>query len=279
MTIRERVDDAAFLAQSGRYIGALTMILIAVAASSRRTFLKGSKSHERPAEEMSDREAFTLFLSGRIRKLLFGDYGGPDAAASVISVQFRGRQIDVASVLYKYYRCVLVHGGELPEYVEFSASQSPLVHADNGRKALSVSIQTGDKLVLDHGWLDLLIEVVARARCNGTEFGIRHFELVTRPGVDEAAVNSAFKEKFGTTDGRVSILKQAVRNLSPSKIAQATDAGLVDLFRGLVEAHVVNGGAITGLRFHGFTDENGVLQRRGIDALRELSTNYQLTAL
>lgn len=71
MSIRQQVEDARFLAQHGRHLGALTNLMLAVAASSRKTFSKGTKSIEQPNEVMEDREAFTLFLGGRIRRLLF----------------------------------------------------------------------------------------------------------------------------------------------------------------------------------------------------------------
>lgn len=100
MTIREQVEDASFLAQNGRYVGALTTLMLAVAASARRTFPKGTKSREKPKEEMSDREAFTMFLGGRIRNILLCDFGAPEQGTSGISVGFRGAQYDVAYVLY-----------------------------------------------------------------------------------------------------------------------------------------------------------------------------------
>jgi hypothetical protein len=35
MTIREQVQDASFLAKHGRFIGALTTLMLAIVASSR----------------------------------------------------------------------------------------------------------------------------------------------------------------------------------------------------------------------------------------------------
>lgn len=123
MSIKEQVEDALFLSQNGRHVGALTNLMLAIAASSRKTFPRGAKSREEPSKEMGDGEAFTLFLGGRIRKILFGDYGGPDIGNSGISVGFRGKQYDVAYILYKFYRCELVHNGELPEDIEFQPPQ------------------------------------------------------------------------------------------------------------------------------------------------------------
>lgn len=278
MSIREQVEDASFLAQNGRYVGALTTLMLATAASSRRTFPKGTKSRAKPKEEMSDREAFTLFLGGRIRKFLFGDYGGPDEGTSGISVGFRGAQHDVAFILYKYYRCELVHDGELPEDVEFSAPNQPAAGLSIGNRGLQVSIGTGNKMVLDHGWIGLLQEAIRGARCNGPDFGIEHFDLVPLPGVDDTTFLASLVEKYGTSLGRVQLLKHAVRKLSPDSITGATDGAITKSFRRLVESQEVNGGAITGLRSHKFTDDQGVLQQRGVELLREIASQYQLVA-
>ena len=278
MTIREQVEDASFLAQHGRYVGALTTLMLATAASARRTFPKGTKSREKPKEEMSDREAFTLFLGGRIRKILFGDYGAPDEGTSGISVGFRGAQHDVAFILYKYYRCELVHDGELPEDVEFSAAKQPTPGLSISNRGLQISIGTGNKMVLDHGWIDLLQEAVTNARCNGAEFGIAHFDLLPLPGVDDTTFLASLVEKYGTSPGRVQILKHAVRKLSPNSIAGATDGAITKSFSTLVASQEINGGAITGLRSHDFTNGQGILQQRGIELLREIASRYHLAA-
>ena len=278
MTIREQVEDASFLAQNGRYVGALTTLMLAVAASSRRTFPKGTKSREKPKEEMSDREAFTLFLGGRIRKILLGDYGAPDEGTSGIAVGFRQAQHDVAFILYKYYRCELVHDGELPEDVEFSAAKQPSAGLTISKRGRQVSISTGNKMVLDHGWIDLLQEAVTNARCNGTEFGIQHFDLVLMPGIDESTFLAALAEKYETSPGRIQILKHAVRKLSPESITSAAEDAIAKGFSALVHSQEIDGGAITGLRGHGFTNDQGVLLQRGIELLREIATKYRLVA-
>lgn len=276
MTIREQVQDASFLAQHGRHIGALTTLMLATAASARRTFPKRTKSREKPNEEMSDREAFTLFLGGRIRKILFGDFGAPDEGTSGVSVEFRGKQHDIALILYKYYRCELVHDGELPEDVEFVTTSKPGLTI--GNRNIQISISVGNKLALDHGWIDLLVEAITNARCNGAEFGIQHFDLVPLAGIDDTSFITSLVERYGTSPGRVQILKHAVRKISPSSIEEGANTTIAERFRKLVESQEINGGAITGLSSHNFTDRQGNLQQRGLDLLREIASAYQLVA-
>lgn len=279
MTIREQVQDASFLAHHGRYIGALTILMLAVAASSRRTFLKGTKSREKPKEEMSDREAFTLFLGGRLRKILFGGFNAPGEGDSGISVHFRGKQYDVAHILYKYYRCELVHDGELPDDVEFTATERHDAGIGINNRCLRFSIGgAGDKLTLDHGWIDLLVEAVVNARCNGAEFGVQHFDLIPLHGIDDHIFLATLVGKYGTRLDQVQILKHAVLRLSPTLISDNTNDAIAEKFKELVESQDINGGAITALRSHGFTDWQGCLQQRGIELLREIASVYRLVA-
>ncbi len=156
---------------------------------------------------MGDGEAFTLFLGGRIRKIriklpkvdYFGDFGGPDIGNSGISVNFKGKQLDVAYILYKYYRCELVHEGELPEDIEFTPpANDKNIGVSNGG-VVSVSISSGNTMNLDYGWIGLLVNAVTHARCNGELFGIEHFDLVAVDGVNERDHCDSIVKKFGIT--------------------------------------------------------------------------------
>jgi hypothetical protein len=275
MSIRQQVEDATFLAENGRYNGALTNLMLAVAASARTCFPKGTKSLQKPNEAMGDREAFTLFLGGRIRKLLFGDYGGDEYGDSGISVGFKGQQYDIAYILYKFYRCELVHEGELPEDVEFNPQVAAIGTAANMKgDNLRVSISAGNKMVLDHGWIDLLTTAVVNARCNGAEFGIKHFDLVTKPSIDGPNFELVTITRYQITPGRFQILKHAVRLISPDVIDTADDEQLTIRFLELVNSGQINGGAITGLYGRGLTDRVGRLQPKGIVILREIAATH-----
>lgn len=278
MSIRQQVEDAAFLAQSGKHLGALTNLMLAIAASSRRTFPKGTKSIEQPNDAMSDREAFTLFLGGRIRRLLFGNYGSPEVGNSGISVGFKGNQYDIAYILYKFYRCELVHEGELPEDVEFSPSQKGLSGLSIGQQGLNVSISTGDKMVLDYGWIDLLIQAVVHARCNGHEFGIGHFDLVPKSGITEAEIEQNAVAKYELTPGRFQILKEVVRLVSPDAVGAGDDTALNSRFLEFLQAGQINGGALTGLVSRNLASQAGQLLPKGLAAVREIASSYVLVA-
>lgn len=276
MSIKQQVEDALFLAKNGRHLGALTNLMLAVAASSRKTFPKGQiKSIKEPAKMMGDGEAFTLFLGGRIRKILFGDFGGPDTGNSGISVNFKGNQLDVAYILYKYYRCELVHEGELPEDIEFSPpADDRNMEISNG--GVSVSISTGNTMKLDYGWIGLLVNAVTYARCNGKLFGIEHFDLVTIDGVNAKDHCDFIVQKYDITPGRYQILKEAARQITPISVVGDDDDVLIQKFSDLVEKNVINGGAITGLFSRQLSDRAGKLLPKGVEIIREIGKAYQI---
>ncbi len=278
MSIKQQVEDAIFLAKNERHLGALTNLMLAVAASSRKTFPKGkAKSLKDPTKNMGDGEAFSLFVGGRIRKILFGDYGGPDTGNSGISVNFKGKQHDVAYILYKYYRCELVHEGELPEDIEFSApSENQNMGINNG--GVGVSIGCGNAMVLDYGWIDLLVNAVVYARCNGKVFGIDHIELVAVEGVSEKEHCESMVEAYGITPGRYQILKEATKHITPDCVVKDSDEVLVKKFSDLVSKNVISGGAITGLSSHDLSDREGKLLPKGLEILKEIGAVYQIVA-
>jgi len=100
-----RIEDAGVLADAGRYEGALLMLLIAVAATSRKRYPLGTKSLKDPSKDMGDAEAFKTFLRDEIWRLV---------KEHDDTVQFRGKKIPIEDFLYKFLRCELVHDGKLP---------------------------------------------------------------------------------------------------------------------------------------------------------------------
>jgi len=276
MSIKIQVEDAIFLADNNRYLGALTNLMLAIAASSRKTFPKGNTgSLKDPSKKMGDSEAFTLFIGGRIRKLLFGDFSGPQTGNSGISVNFKGKQYDLAFILYKFYRCELVHEGELPEGIEFSAPD-PSGQLTVSNSGLSVSISCGDKMILDYGWIQLLVEAVVNARCNGDIFDLKHYDLIPTDSLSDSQIMGELTSKHGTSEGRISILKEAVKKISPLVILASDDEIIKSKFLELVDSGVINGGAITGLNSHQLTDRMGVLSDHGVSIVRELSDRFHL---
>jgi hypothetical protein len=140
--LEARVADARFLWANGRREGAFLIAVIAVAATARRRF------PDRKA--VGDRQAFERFL---------------ETAHSVrLSVEFRGACEAIEHVLYKWFRCELVHEGELPIDIEFMQSEPNVLSVRAGGKPDFV-------LKLSEGWFDHLINAVVTAPENAGLFG------------------------------------------------------------------------------------------------------------
>jgi len=102
--VHSRIEDAGLLADKDRYEGALLMLLVAVAATSRKRYPRGTPSNDRPSRKMSDREAFQTFLRDEIWQLVkeHEDF-----------VVFRDKKLPIEEFLYEFLRNQLVHEGGL----------------------------------------------------------------------------------------------------------------------------------------------------------------------
>lgn len=149
MSIQNRLEDAKYLIEQGRYEGALTSLLIGVAATARKRFPKGVvPSIANPKKKMGDGESFETFVSQQIREI---------TDANSFSVMFEGKKRSLGEVLYSLLRCYLLHEGELSPKVEFVP--------DSVRGGLSVVNDSGppEKLIFSQSLVIFLADLVARA--------------------------------------------------------------------------------------------------------------------
>lgn len=278
MSLKHLVDDARFLAADGRYLGALSVLMLAIAGSSKKRFSKKQRSLKDPEKWMGDGEAFELFLGGRIAELINGLPEESDIGTSGINVSFRNKIHTLEYILYKYYRCELVHEAELPKDVGFSPRSeefsAPGVTLINNGFTVGFSL-IDDGIALDTGWIDVFINAVVFAPINGSEFGIEHFRLRAKNG-DERSFLKEISDKYDLSDGRMRILKLAVQILTPSRVAESSDLELIGNFQKLVNAGTINSGMITGLTVKGLTDWGGVLQPKGTAVIREVANGLEL---
>jgi hypothetical protein len=270
MSIKIQVDDAVFLMKNERYLGALTNLMLAVAASSRKTYpKKETKSFKFPNDTMRDNEAFKVFVSSSIRKMLFGDYSDAKSENTGISVNFREKQYDLSEILYKFYRCELVHEGGLPTDVLFSPP-------NNDHSGLSFSIsRDNNSFVLDHNLLNILLEIVINARCNKNIFNVKNNDIFPVDEYSDEQISESLVNKYDITPGRFSILKEAVRHITPELIKDYKNAELLAEFSKLVSSGVINGSAITGLASYQLSNYQGGLEVKGINIIREIADLYR----
>ena len=136
MSIRTRIGDAQLLWNAGRREGAFVSVLIAVAATARCKF----------PNEKSDRQAFEAFLrQGWFERL---------------SVEYRGEVHPVYHILYKWFRCELIHEGSLPIDVEFMPDPEP------GMLAIRAGGAPEHILKVSYGWFHELVHAVTSADVN-----------------------------------------------------------------------------------------------------------------
>jgi len=139
--IADRVDDAMLLWANGHLKGAFLLALVAVAATARKRYPDKKR--------VSDREAFERFL---------------ESAHSVrLSVEFRGDLQPIEHVYYKWFRCELVHEGDVPYDVEFIDSEALEVRAGGAPDFV---------LKISHGWFNHFISAVVTAPENSGLFAL-----------------------------------------------------------------------------------------------------------
>jgi hypothetical protein len=93
-SIEERVDDATVLWEAGRYEGAFLLAIVALIARARQDFPK----------PMSEGAILRRYIESRV--------------ATRLSVEYRGTQWPIEDVFYKWFRCEIVHAGDLPVDIE-----------------------------------------------------------------------------------------------------------------------------------------------------------------
>jgi hypothetical protein len=147
MSIRKRIEDADLLFQCGRKEGALLLVLIAVAATSRKRY---------PRKDYKDKKAFEEFVCEEMSK-----YAPGWKKDTKVDSIFQGEPLWMPKVLYELIRCNLAHEAELPIYISF----------EDG-KGFNVSVINNEKLVIGNGIFHYLKKIVIEAPENAHLFDL-----------------------------------------------------------------------------------------------------------
>lgn len=271
MSIKTLVEDAVFLRNNGRYLGALSLLVLAIAGSARKMFPKGeTRSLKNPKDFMRDEESFTLFLGGRLNKIINGDLGGPDAGESNFIINFRGEDTNLATILYKYYRCQLVHEAALPKDIEFAPQN------DEKSSSLVATISLGEKLTLGCGWIDVLLAAIVKAKCNNDIFGKSAPEMVANEGVDAEAHLLATVKKYEITRIGYKLLRHGLSFIIAEGIDPSDPNVIGPAFAQLFRDNKLMRGGIPALHGFGLSNSHGLLTPKGIFVIDEILQNYHL---
>lgn len=138
MSIRTRIEDADLLFQHGRKEGALLLVIIAVAATSRKRY---------PKKKYDDNVAFKDFVSEEMSK-----YAPGWKKDTKVDINFQGKPLWMPKILYEFIRCNLAHEAELPIFISF----------EDG-KGFNVSVINNKQLVIGNGIFHYLKKIVIEA--------------------------------------------------------------------------------------------------------------------
>lgn len=166
MSVHERLADAQCLYEQGRYDGALTILLIAVAATSRKRF-----TH---AVVPKDGDAFSQFVDEEFRTIT-----GTSMQISIqnMNVEHQGQAVTIGRYLYRLLRNRLIHEGRMPEHIRFV--RHPLIF---------IGKQQGIT-ILNHYFLQGLANAVLLAPENAQpDAPIPQLPEVTRENVNSAII-------------------------------------------------------------------------------------------
>jgi len=145
--VRDRLVDAALLWKTGRKEGAFVLVLIALAATSRKRY---------PHPAHGDRKAFTTYLRDEMRNLTAKVNWIP---SEQWRLKFRGVEHDFEHFLYTFLRCELAHQASMPPDLRFGVPPVPVP-----------IFPEGTNLLVDPGLVVAISELIVEAKENDDEF-------------------------------------------------------------------------------------------------------------
>ena len=316
MSIFSQVEDAQYLRHAGRHLGALTTLILAVAASARRVFPDGTQSIDTPLDrkgkpiKMTDRESFERFLGGRFQRIITSTVAKTDAmqmrrivhippeghfpAYSLQSLPYDGKHHSVEHIIYKFYRCALVHEGQLQEDIVFVADAREatggigfggIPHPANryitsGGYSVMLGVDGREnRIVMTYGLIDLVLQAVTEADINRDIFGLHALELLP---IDDSFDEQAFIQDLYTMSipGAISSnsffnkMMIILKDINPANINGKTDEYVREVFSKECRGNLKYGGLFGGLQNDKLLDKGDQLTDIGILVLRRLSEKY-----
>lgn len=148
MSIKSRIEDADSLFQLGRKEGALLLVLIAVAATSRKRYPNRKK--------ISDNKAFKKFVSEEMSR-----YAPGWKENTKVQVKFRGKSLWMPKFLYEFIRNELAHEAKLPEFISFKDEHD-----------FNITVLNNEQLIISDAIFHYLRKIVIEAPENADLFDL-----------------------------------------------------------------------------------------------------------
>ncbi|CAI1699726.1 Uncharacterised protein [Serratia liquefaciens] len=289
MGVKRLVDDAIFMKSNSKFKSALSLSILALAASSSKMFNKKQQTLKaivinsckkcgfefKPRNLMGDGEKFKLCFDIAAYKIVFGDEKAAGKAPNMVSIEYKGNYVSLADILYKHYRNALIHEGNLPSNIRLSAA-TPVYDSKLDILGAKLWIKD-DTIILSHEWIDLLCKMSVSLDCNAAEYGRVITKIKVKKTVNEKLFYADAITKFGATESRMVFVERfmLIDDNWAKDLNSISDDNVIELYKKAVLAGVLNGVSKGGLEIKGIIDRDGELCQKGIDLLKYASGNYE----
>lgn len=161
MSVKDRLEEANILWESGKVEGAWIQVLIATASTARKRFptLSDGQAFKKLIRQIAPTiidQSFSPAYGGEI-KIVFGS-----------GVNAKKRDLD--DVLYKHLRCYLLHEAKMPPDIGFSKSRIV-----NGRRESDLVV--GKFLIIPDYYVLNLAKAISEAPENIADCGSLSFKI------------------------------------------------------------------------------------------------------
>lgn len=265
MTVESRTEEARLLLNAGKLEGAVGLLMIAIAGSSRKVYKK---------PPYSDNKAFKFFLGGRLRQILLSDFEGPYPTQSNLKIEFNGKPRHLEDIIYEYCRNSILHDATIAPEIEISTQEIVEPNATFISNGTTLNLKFSKTLILDRTWIEVFFQVVAGAKCNN---GIAKTYIKKLIPINNDEADNVYKylaSEHRLTPRRINRLKEIVKTITPDTIKEVDDRQLKNIF--LAVSKYISARILENLKLRNIVDDEYNLTTKGIDSLRKISVTHHL---
>lgn len=195
MSIINIMKDAIFLKENGRTLGAFTLMCAAIGGTSRKMYPEQFDRKEKTG--VTDKDAFTNCLNIAISKEIHGNHSEDINKSKIFSFRYKDKNVSFGDIIYKYFRCNLVHEARLPSTIKIISS------SDHDSKCNRLNglrfIVSDDELHLGDEWISFLYHCISHLKVNLSDFGIKNKSCTFSSPSSESEILEFARRTLGIT--------------------------------------------------------------------------------